>query len=127
MVGYGGRWFQKGKSELIRGEWEPSKLKVGDIVTAVLAGPPANLMRILVNGEVVAQKTASTIDLPAPGSEGLWGIVDVENACVKVRLGHNNIKLAATKFEAQIPSTDAWASKEASIEAKLLARGVTLS
>ncbi|CAE8657364.1 unnamed protein product, partial [Polarella glacialis] len=92
-VGYGGRWFCQGKSEILRGAWEPGKLSKGDLVTAVLVGAPANVMRVLVNGKVVTQRALKDCGLPDPTSEQLWGIVDVESACVKVRLGLPTVQL----------------------------------
>jgi len=89
VVGYSGAWYQQGgRSVLNKGSWEPGRLARGDVVTAVLAGPPANVMRIMVNGKVVAQRPASDCGLPAPGEEPLFGIVDIEGTCVKARLGN---------------------------------------
>jgi len=87
VVGYDGKWFARGRSELIQGAWNPGKLQKGDVVTAVLAGPPANLMRVLVNGKVVAQKPLSETGLDGEPLSRLWGLVDLEGSCEKVRLG----------------------------------------
>jgi len=70
LCGYSGRWIVNGKSEIIRKvpgnaqSWTPKTLRVGDTVTAVLAAPPADVFRILVNGRVVAERSASQGDLP---------------------------------------------------------------
>mmetsp|Transcript_38598 Transcript_38598/g.71779 ORF Transcript_38598/g.71779 Transcript_38598/m.71779 type:complete len:100 (+) Transcript_38598:3-302(+) len=87
VVGYDGKWFAKGRSELIQGAWNPGKLQRGDVLTAVLAGPPASLMRVLVNGKVVAQKPLDATGLDDVEGTPYWGVVDLEGACVKVRLG----------------------------------------
>merc|ERR1712048_1306440 len=94
MCGYSGRWTMNGQSELVHGPrpglpaWEPGALQVGDAVTAVLAGPPADTFRILVNGRLVAEHPAKGCNLPVPGTEPLWGVVDIDGACVKVRLSN---------------------------------------
>lgn len=85
VVGYSGRWVTPGNRELVEGSYNPAKLKRGDVLTAVIAGQPANLMRILLNGKVVAQKPLSFTGLDP--SAPLWGLVDLEGSCVKLRLG----------------------------------------
>lgn len=85
IVGYSGRWISPGNRELVQGLYNPAKLKRGDVVTAVIAGPPASLMRILVNGKVVAQKPLAFTGLDP--SKPLWGLLDLEGSCVKLRLG----------------------------------------
>lgn len=93
MCGYSGRWMVDGRSELIhstrlgQGLWEPGALRVGDVVSAVFATEPADVLRILVNGRLVAERPASTSGLPDPLNEPLWGIVELDGACLKVRLG----------------------------------------
>eukprot|EP00435_Cladocopium_sp_Y103_P014059 s128_g3.t1 len=76
VVGYSGRWVTPGNRELVEGSYNPAKLKRGDVLTAVIAGQPANLMRILLNGKVVAQKPLSFTGLDP--SAPLWGLVDLE-------------------------------------------------
>jgi len=93
MCGYSGRWMVDGCSELIYstrlgpGLWEPGALRVGDVVSAVFATEPADVVRILVNGRSVAERPASTSGLPDPNDEPLWGVVELDGACLKVRLG----------------------------------------
>lgn len=85
VVGYSGRWVTPGNRELVKGSYNPAKLRRGDVLTAVIAGQPANLMRILLNGKVVAQKPLSFTGLDP--SAPLWGLLDLEGSCVKLRLG----------------------------------------
>eukprot|EP00913_Durusdinium_trenchii_P019778 g18592.t1 len=85
LVGYSGRWVAPGQRELVQGAYNPAALKRGDVLTAVIAGAPASLMRILVNGKVVAQKPLSFTGLDP--AKPLWGLIDIEGSCVKVRLG----------------------------------------
>jgi len=93
VCGYSGRWVLNGRSEMIRPlrggvvkAWQPGKLQVGDIVTAVAAPPPANVFRILVNGHVVAERPLRATGLVNPEEVPLWGVVDVDGSCVSVRL-----------------------------------------
>lgn len=65
--------------------WTPKSLRRGDVITAVLAAPPADVFRVLVNGRIVAERSAS--DLPDALSGSVWGVLDVDGCCVKVRLG----------------------------------------
>lgn len=93
LCGYSGRWLVSGQSEIIRNvrgsavSWTPNTLRVGDVVTVILAAPPADVFRVLVNGRLVAERSASQRDLPDPTSGRIWGVVDVDGCCVKVRLG----------------------------------------
>lgn len=91
LAGYSGRWVVNGHSEFIRNvkgslvTWTPSTLRVGDVVTAVLVAAPADVIRIFVNKRLVAERSAS--DCPDPASR-IWGVVDVDGCCVKLRLGN---------------------------------------
>jgi len=102
LCGYSGRWVVEGRSELIQnsipgqGTWEPGSLRVGDVVTAVAAAPPADVVRILVNGRLVAERPITTSGLPDPTQAPLWGLVELDGACVKVRLGMNPASAIAT-------------------------------
>eukprot|EP00933_Yihiella_yeosuensis_P072928 TRINITY_DN81487_c0_g1_i1.p1 TRINITY_DN81487_c0_g1~~TRINITY_DN81487_c0_g1_i1.p1 ORF type:complete len:1014 (-),score=193.37 TRINITY_DN81487_c0_g1_i1:160-3159(-) len=120
VVGYGGRWFQQGKSELVKGAWEPGKLVAGDVVTAVLCPPPADVVRVLVNGKVVAQKPFSASGLPDPTKEPIWGVVDVESACVRLRTGAG-LKMSTKDLAASNSTSLAskWSKHEADIESRL--------
>lgn len=93
MCGYSGRWVLNGRSEMIRPlrgghikSWQPGTLQAGDIVTAVVAPAPADIFRILVNGQVVAERCLSGTGMQDPEQIPLWGAVDVDGACVSVRL-----------------------------------------
>jgi hypothetical protein len=90
MCGYTGKWMMSGKKELMqpyRGKtWKPWLLKVGDILSVSVAVAPADLLRIMVNGNIVAEHKASTAGLTAEVVANLRGVVDIEGWTVSVRL-----------------------------------------
>jgi hypothetical protein len=97
-----------GQREILRPHrgktWKPGQLKVGDAVTAVVAAPPSNVIRILVNGTVMAERQASDVGITEENMTNLWGVVDIEGAAVSVRL-------SGGRFAAGGPAGDANAGK----------------
>lgn len=88
VCGYSGSWFfQRRNSPLGGGKvWVPVSLRVGDVVTAVAVSSPIGLIRILVNGELVAEELLRRAQFPDLIDTPIWGIVDVTGSCRSVIL-----------------------------------------
>lgn len=89
--GYSGRWYFERRNELFKpcGKqvWVPGKLEVGDVVTCVAIATPMDVMRVLVNGKLVAEVSSGKSGLPDPDMTPLWGVVDLGGSCSRVALG----------------------------------------
>eukprot|EP00929_Paragymnodinium_shiwhaense_P089703 TRINITY_DN49873_c0_g2_i1.p1 TRINITY_DN49873_c0_g2~~TRINITY_DN49873_c0_g2_i1.p1 ORF type:complete len:2135 (-),score=414.14 TRINITY_DN49873_c0_g2_i1:80-6484(-) len=87
VCGYTGRWFFERRSAPIKTtEWQPADLAPGDVITAVAVGKPFRVLRVLVNGILVAEETCKTARFPDPEMTPLWGIVDIHGTCAKISL-----------------------------------------
>eukprot|EP00928_Gymnodinium_smaydae_P029750 TRINITY_DN22317_c0_g2_i1.p1 TRINITY_DN22317_c0_g2~~TRINITY_DN22317_c0_g2_i1.p1 ORF type:complete len:3830 (+),score=521.16 TRINITY_DN22317_c0_g2_i1:51-11492(+) len=92
VCGYDGRWFFERRAvplePILRDEdpWNSHDLEIGDVITVVLAGPPVNRFRILVNGQLVAETTRKESRMPDPQGTKLWGVVDVNGSCQCIAL-----------------------------------------
>lgn len=118
LVGYSGRWVALGQRELVQGAYNPAKLKRGDVLTAVIAAAPANLMRVLLNGKAFRLLTlartrrgrgSEASELHHSGSVGavpcaaashlegcrlrLWGLIDLEGSCVPLPPSEHSFKI----------------------------------
>lgn len=92
VCGYGGRWYFERRSEFINysnvqvRDWKPSRIECGDVVTAVAVSEPKAVLRILLNGRVVAEEPLKRANFPDVLKTPLWGIVDLNGTCMRVAL-----------------------------------------
>eukprot|EP00927_Polykrikos_kofoidii_P024685 TRINITY_DN22399_c0_g3_i1.p1 TRINITY_DN22399_c0_g3~~TRINITY_DN22399_c0_g3_i1.p1 ORF type:complete len:1516 (+),score=270.69 TRINITY_DN22399_c0_g3_i1:345-4550(+) len=102
LCGYSGRWFFERRSEFINystcqvRDWKPSRIASGDVVTAVAVSEPKAVLRILVNGKVVAEETLKRAGFPDVLKTKLWGVVDINGTCLRVALTANGGKVLPT-------------------------------
>jgi len=93
ICGYGGTWHLQGKieeaivpSRRSLGAWRAKTVKPGDVITAVAAGEPTNLLRVFVNDKLVTEQKLGD-GCPDFSSKPVWGILDTGGTCLIARMG----------------------------------------
>lgn len=66
--------------------WISGTLQAVDAVTVVARGVTVDQFQILVNGLIVSEQSISACGLKDVTALPLWDVVDVDGACIKVRL-----------------------------------------